>query len=138
MLFLDFYDELLKSGSFCERLGRLLLMSGKLESALKAMVLNSNIKVKYNIYRPTLGQLVSTIKTHKLLTDELNESLLFILDRRNYLTHNLYPLFNEEIEVSLLPRENLSPEDAEYYFTNCVEDLLSYIEFAIDCIDKHK
>lgn len=133
---LEFYDELLKSERFCENLGRLLLMSGKLESALKSIVLTSSIKVRYNLGRAMLGQLVGSCKEHELVTDELNEVLAFILLRRNYLTHNLYPLFNDEIENSLLPKDNLHSGDAEYYFPKCVEDLIADVEFAIDYVSE--
>ncbi len=133
---LEFYDELLKSERFCESLGRLLLMSGKLESALKSMVLASSIKVGYNLRRAMLGQLVGSCKKHELVTDELSEVLAFILVRRNYLTHNLYPLFNDEIEYTLLPKDNLDSDDAEYYFPKCVEELIAHIEFAIDYINE--
>jgi len=64
--------------------------------------------------------------------------LSFILVRRNYLSHNLDPLFNEELEVSLLPRENLLPDDAVFYFLKCVGDLLSHIEFVLNYIEKRK
>ncbi len=124
---LEFYEELLKSECFCESLGRLILMSGKLESALKQVVLKENVQVEYKLDKAMLGQLVNTFKKYNLMAGELNEVLSFIKERRNYLTHNLYPLFNDEIDVSLLPKENLEPEDAEYYFPRCVEDLLSYV-----------
>lgn len=133
---LEFYDELLKSERFCESLGRLILMSGKLESALKSIVLTSSFKVKYNLRRAMLGQLVSSCKEHELVTNELSEILEFILVRRNYLTHNLYPLFNDEIEYTLLPKDNLHSDDAEYYFPKCVEELIAHIEYAIDYINK--
>ena len=133
---LEFYDELLKSERFCESLGRLLLMSGKLESALKSIVLANSIKVGYNLKRAMLGQLIRSCKEHELVTDELNEVLEFILVRRNYLTHNLYPLFNDEIEYTLLPKDNLDSDDAEYYFPKCVEDLIAHIEFAIDYMNE--
>lgn len=133
---LDFYEELLKSERFCESLGRLILMSGKLESALKSVVLTANIQVKYDLERAMLGQLASTCKSSELVTDELSEILSFIIVRRNYLTHKLYPHFNDEIDISLLPTINLEPDDAEYSFPRYVEDLLSYIEFAIDYLNE--
>ncbi|OXX63334.1 hypothetical protein [Vibrio sp. V15_P4S5T153] len=133
---LEFYDELLKSERFCESLGRLILMSGQLESVLKSIVLTSSLKVRYNLSRAMLGQLVGSCKEHELVTDELREILEFILVRRNYLTHNLYPLFNDEIEYTLLPKDNLHPDDAEYYFPKCVEELIAHIEYAIDYINK--
>jgi hypothetical protein len=135
---LEFYDELLKSERFCESLGRLLLLSGKLESALKSVIQENSICVKYKFERATLGQLVGTFKDNGLATNELGEVLSFILVRRNYLTHNLYPLFNEELEVSLLPRENLLPDDAVFYFPKCVDDLLFHIEFVLNYIEKRK
>lgn len=133
---LEFYDELLKNGCFCESLGRLILISGKLESALKQVVLKESVQVKYTLDKATLGQLINTFKKYNLMAGELNEVLSFIVERRNYLTHNLYPIFNDEIDVSLLPKEKLEPEDAKYYFPRCVEDLLSYVKYSIDYINE--
>ncbi|MBW8191944.1 hypothetical protein K0504_12935 [Neiella marina] len=125
---LDFYEELLNNKRFCESLGRLLLLSGKLESALKKLLDENGVKIRT---RATLGELVGACQKNGLTNLDLDDLFTFIVTRRNYLTHNLYPLFNEEIEVTLLPREDLCPDDADYYFPKCVNDLISYIEFTI-------
>jgi hypothetical protein len=131
MIPVDFYTELLQSNKFCESLGRLLLLSGKLESILKEIITSAKLTKNYTLERFTLGALIKICQENNLVSNEINDALSFALSRRNYLTHNLYPLFNEEVGISLLPRENLSPEDAGGYFTRCVNDLISDIEFII-------
>lgn len=129
---IDFYVELLKSSRFCESLGRLLLLSGKLESALKNHIVQHRTNVDFNLSKATLGQLKGFCEKENILSMDLINPLQHILLRRNYLTHNLYSLFNDEIEVTLLPKEKLEPEDANHYFPQCVEDLISDIEFCIE------
>lgn len=133
---MSFYDELLKSDNFCQKLGQLILTSGRLESILKGVV-NEAYSAK-NLTFATLGKLISTCKTDKLLDDEILEVLDFIKVRRNYLTHSLFPLFNEEIDVTLLPRDNLVSEDAEFYFSNCVAELIENMNFVQQLITKEK
>jgi hypothetical protein len=126
---MDFYDELLKSDKFCTVLGRLILTSGKLESILKIIVKKVERPEKLKV--ATLGKLIGMCEKHQLIDDCLMEVLGFITTRRNYLTHSLFPLFNGEIEETLLPKENLEPEDADFHFSKCVEDLISDMEFVI-------
>jgi len=136
MLPTHFYTDLLQSNKFCESLGRLLLLSGKLESIFRGIITSANLTKKYDLEKCTLGNLIKISQENNLIPNEINGELSFTLRRRNYLTHNLYPLFNEEIDVSLLPRDNLYPEDADGYFTNCVHDLISDIEFIINHLNE--
>jgi hypothetical protein len=80
----------------------------------------------------TLGTLIVMCKKHQIIDNGLMEVLGFIKTRRNYLTHSLFPLFNGEIEETLLPKENLEPEDADFHYSKCVEDLIGNMEFVID------
>lgn len=128
---IDFYNKLLESNKFCESLGRLLLLSGKLESILKEIILSSDLDKKTSIKRATFGYLVKLCTDNNLIHKDLHSPFSFVVDRRNYLTHNLYPLFNEEIDISYLPRENLSIDDADGYFSRCVTDLISDVNFLI-------
>lgn len=129
---MDFYNELVANEKFCKNLGKLILTSGKLESILKEIT-QANNKSK-NLEYATLGKLVSLCKSNQLIEDDMLEVLDFIKTRRNYLTHSLFPLFNEEVDVTLLPRDNLEPEDAEYYFSNCVSELIENMNFVIDTL----
>lgn len=129
---IEFYDELLKSSRFCESLGRLLLLSGKLESALKNHIFRHKTNVDFNLSKATLGQLKWFCEKENILPNGLSETLNYITDRRNYLTHNLYSLFNDDMDVTLLPRDSLEPEDAYRYYPQCVEDLISDMEFCLN------
>ncbi|MBY6199712.1 hypothetical protein [Vibrio hangzhouensis] len=133
---LEFYEELLKSSRFCENLGRAVLLSGSLESKVKAIILENGVKQPNQLAKCTLGQLIKICHAHNLIDDGLHEVLTFILERRNYLTHNLYPLFNLEVDVTYLPRDNLCADDADYYFATCVEELCQNIEIAVDHINR--
>jgi hypothetical protein len=110
----------------------LILTSGKLESILK--VITQTHTKSQNLEYATLGKLVGLCKSNKLIEGDILEVLDFIKTRRNYLTHSLFPLFNEEVDVTLLPRDNLVPEDAEFYFSNCVSELIENMNFAIDTL----
>lgn len=129
---MDFYNELICSEKFCTNLGKLILTSGKLESILKRVVKAHNNS--QNLEYATLGKLVSLCKNSSLIDDGMLEALDFIKTRRNYLTHSLFPLFNEEVDVTLLPRDNLEPEDEEYYFSSCVSELIENMNFAIETL----
>jgi hypothetical protein len=129
---MDFYNELIESEKFCKNLGKLILTSGKLESILKEITQAHN--KSQNLEYATLGKLVSLCKSNQLIDDGVLEALDFIKTRRNYLTHSLFPLFNEEVDITLLPRDNLEPEDAEYYFSKCVSELIEDMNFVIDTL----
>ncbi|EHR0760792.1 hypothetical protein KUH14_004607 [Vibrio parahaemolyticus] len=120
----EFYNHLIDSDAFCLHLGRSTLMVSKLESCLKEIVVAAEIKIRN---KPTLGELVGACKDHKLVGDDVLYLLAFILERRNYVVHNLYPLFDGKIEPTLLPNSNLIPEDAEYLFAKCIRELLEEV-----------
>ncbi len=133
---LDFYELLLESPEFCHKLGKLTLLAGKLESELKALILKNGINK--NLRVATLGKLKSICKDNNLVDESTLEDLEFIHERRNYLTHRLFPLFNDEIDITLLPRDDLNDMDAEMYFPNCVDTLISYVENTIEQLSRIK
>ena len=130
----NFYDYLLKSEKFCQKLGLLILLSGKLESTIKTSILEYD--VTNDLSSATLVQLCSICKNDQILDDEILEVLDFIKVRLDYFTHRLFPLCNGEIEETILPKENLEPEDAEHYFTECVEILISHVQLVLDDMDQ--
>ena len=125
----DFYELLIQNSKFCEKLGRLTLMANKLESVLKLLIKGSEINIKSD--KATLGILKKICEDNKLIDDGVIEDLIFIHTRRNYLIHRLFPLFNGEIDETLLPKDNLSELDAEYYFPECVEILIDRIQYVL-------
>ncbi|MDW2094521.1 hypothetical protein R8O05_23490 [Vibrio sp. 1865] len=119
----EFYEHLIESDEFCLYLGRLTLLVSKLESRLKEIIIASEVKVRIKLDKPTLGPLIGCCKEHQLVNKDIVFLLGYILERRNYVVHNLYPLFDGKIEPTLLPNDNLVSEDAEYLFAKCVREL---------------
>ncbi|ELA7017101.1 hypothetical protein ACEV75_23715 [Vibrio parahaemolyticus] len=119
----EFYDHLIESDEFCLYLGRITLLVSKLESKLKEAIVAAEVKTNFKLHKPTLGPLIGCCKEHQLVSKDVAMLLDYILERRNYVIHNLYPLFDGKIEPTLLPNENLEPEDAEYLFAKCVREL---------------
>jgi hypothetical protein len=131
-----FYEQLIENATFCEKLGRLTLMANKLESALKSLIYKTGSTK--NLKKATLGVLKQICEDNKLIDDGVIEDLTFIHARRNYLIHTLFPLFNGEVDETLLPRENLSELDAEHYFPECVEILIDRIQCVLSDLSMPK
>ncbi|MHA2938166.1 hypothetical protein ACXJY6_07690 [Vibrio sp. RC27] len=132
----SFYEQLIQNPTFCEKLGRLTLMANQLESVLKSLIKSAGITKKLD--KATLGVLKQICEDNEIIDDGVIEDLIFIHTRRNYLIHNLFPLFNEEIDVTLLPRDNLSELDAEHYFPECVEILIDRIQYVLSDLSVQK
>ncbi|WP_375320591.1 hypothetical protein [Aliivibrio logei] len=124
----NFYDHLIESDEFCLYLGRLTLLVSKLESSLKEIIISSGVKVNFKLDKPTLGPLIGGCKEHDLVNVDVAYLLDYILERRNYLIHNLFPLFEGKLKPSLLPNEDLVPEDAEYLFAKCARELTEEVQ----------
>ncbi len=130
-----FYECLIESDEFCLYLGRLTLLVSKLESRLKELIIASEVKVKFNLDKPTLGPLIGCCKEHQLVNEDVAYSLGYILERRNYVVHNLHPLFDGKIEQTLLPNDNLVSEDAEYLFAKCVRELSEDVRDTLEMLN---
>lgn len=103
-----FFEHLYSDDEFCAALGRVALATGELESALKDH-LERSAQAKAD-EKATLGQLISVLEKHELLNPNHEIHLRTLADQRNYLIHNLFPLFAGKIEETLLAR-NVVPED---------------------------
>lgn len=110
---LEFYNLLNQSEEFTSELGKVTLASGRLEAEF-ILYLSKN-KVKGNYKKATLGTLIRIANENKLLSD--NESLIFeqILKQRNYITHNIYALFSDLINETIMEKENLLDSDVILY-----------------------
>lgn len=125
---IEFYELLYSSEEFCKELGKVALAAGKLESQLIRYFEKREITEISK--RATLGKLIASAKKHKLLTDLLDalETLCF---QRNYLTHNIYALFSELVEETVLQRTNLLDSDVVSFTERAWElqsDLLKLAE----------
>ncbi len=98
----DFYNLLFESDSFTSELGKVSLAAGKLEAELIIFLKNNN--VSENVEKATLGKLIKICKDKKLSDKNLIAWLEIVLKQRNYLTHNIYALFINLIEETLLPK----------------------------------
>lgn len=90
-----------------------MLSASKLETLLKKFLRLHGEDIPEK--RATLGNLITHLKKHNLLTNngELHFGQANI--QRNYLIHNLYGSFTNEIEKTLLPIEDLVEMDIELY-----------------------
>jgi hypothetical protein len=111
---LEFYKLLNQSEEFTSELGRVALASGRLEAELVCFLIENEIPGNYR--KATLGALIGIVKNTELLSR--NEISVFerISKRRNYLTHNIYALFAEQIDETLLEREGLLDSDVLLYY----------------------
>jgi hypothetical protein len=109
---IEFYDLLYEDDDFCKELGRSVLAAGKLEVALIRYIDNQDITA--NTKKATLGKLICLAKKHELLT-KMVPALETIRDQRNYFTHNIYALFSDLIEETLIPKFNLLDSDIDIF-----------------------
>lgn len=109
----DFYNLLFECKEFNIELGKVALSSGRLESEIILFLKRNKIE-KFKI-NTTLGRLINIGKENKLFDRNLIISLEMVCKQRNYLTHNIYSLFVELIDETILEKENLLDTDVHSY-----------------------
>lgn len=135
----EFYNLLSKDDNFCRALGRVMLVASQLEILLKQYLRLHGKEIKEK--RATLGNLVKRLKEDGHLTWNGEVHLGQASMQRNYLIHNLYGSFVNEIENELLPVEKLVAEDVEVYTEKAaqtVENFESYVKLVESAIRQHK
>ena len=110
---LDFFNLLYQSKEFTSEFGQMILASAKLEAELILLLKKSNSKGI--IKKHSLGKLIHIAYNNQLLSDNEFEIFKLLKNQRNYMTHNIYALFNYSTEESILARENLLESDVLYY-----------------------
>ncbi len=110
---IKFYNLLMESDEFTSELGKVTLASGKLEAELILLFNRNGINGNYK--KATLGTLVRIGEDNKLFDENMAISLKQILKQRNHLTHNIYALFTNLIDETILERENLLDTDVHLY-----------------------
>ncbi len=110
---LDFYNLLHNSEEFTSELGKVALASGKLEAELILFLTRNEIKGNYK--NSTLGKLIRVAAENNLFTKNEKIALEMISKQRNYITHNIYVLFIDLIEETILEKENLLDSDVHLY-----------------------
>jgi len=134
---LDFYSLLRENDEFCKELGRAVLASGRLESALKCYINREQLNPK--IKKFTLGQLIDFAEKHKMLSGMVC-SLEILRDQRNYMTHNIHALFSGLIVETILGRTNLLDSDVHVFTERAwqlTKNLDGLAEILEDCMKDH-
>jgi hypothetical protein len=130
----EFFNFLFESDDFSAELGRVALAAGRLEAEMMLYLIRNG--VKENISRLTLGQLIKIGEKNKLLDKNLTNALEHICMQRNYLTHNIYALFVELIDETVLERSNLLDTDVLTYVDRAWQLRINLSDLA-NIISKH-
>ena len=133
----DFYNILFRDNDFCKNLGKVMLAASMLESNLRSFLKNRNVDKVGE--KATLGKLVLLLKKHKLLSKNGQIHFDDLTLKRNYLAHNLFDLFCNNLEETILPSEKLVGLDVEIFQENTnllIEDLLYFSEIVSDAKSK--
>ena len=109
----EFYNLLLESDDFTSELGKVTLASGRLEAELILLLKRNGLKENYT--KSTLGKLIKHCENNNLIEKNLKIALKQISEQRNYLTHNIYALFIDLIEETILEKRNLLDSDIHMY-----------------------
>lgn len=94
-----FFKELYENEEFCNKLGKIILLAGKLESLLIKLIENSSNSTNYNL---TMGKLIDKVENQELLPKNTIEVLKLLCEQRNHLTHNIFIILSDLIEDSKL------------------------------------
>ena len=128
---LDFFNLLYQSKEFTSEFGQMIIASAKLEAELILLLKKSNSKGIIKKY--SLGKLIHIAYNNQLLSDNEFETFKLLKNQRNYMTHNLYALFNYSIEESILARENLLDSDV-FYYTETAWEIKENLNNLVDII----
>ncbi len=104
----EFFELLYQHSEFCEAIGKVTLAASRFESDLREYLRRRGVTAKKNL---TLGPLIASLERHGMLSENGVQVLRGLKQQRNYLTHSLYDLFANRTDETLLPRDNLVPED---------------------------
>ena len=110
---IEFYNLLNQSEEFTSELGKVALASGRLEVEFILYLIENDVKGNYK--KAPLGTLIRIANENKLLSE--NENLIFkqISKQRNYITHNIYALFSDLIDETIMEKEKLLDSDVHLY-----------------------
>ena len=124
----EFFNFLFESEEFCSELGKVSLAAGRLEAEMILYLIRNG--VKEDIRRLTLGKLIKIGKKNNLLEKKLTIALEEICMQRNYLTHNIYALFIDLIDETILERSNLLDSDVLTYVERAWQLRINLIDLA--------
>jgi hypothetical protein len=110
---IKFYNLLVESKEFTSELGKVALASGRLEAELILFLKRNGITG--NFKKATLGSLIAIAEKNDLLDKNMIIALRQISEQRNYLAHNIYALFTDLIDETVLEKNNLLDSDVHLY-----------------------
>jgi len=110
---IEFYNLLNQSEEFTSELGKVALASGRLEVEFILYLTKNNVKGNYK--KATLGTLIRIANENKLLSEKENLIFKQISKQRNYITHNIYSLFSNLIDETIMEKEKLLDSDVHLY-----------------------
>ena len=110
---IEFYELLEKSEEFTSELGKVTLASGKLEAELINLLEHNNVQGNYK--KATLGTLINRAHKSQLIDKNLEMALRMVSTQRNYITHNIYALFIDQIDETILEKNDLLDSDVHLY-----------------------
>lgn len=110
---LEFYNLLFDSPDFNIELGKVTLAAGRIEAELILFFKRNGVTERLD--QLTLGTLIKVGKRHNLFDKNLVIVLEELCRQRNYLTHNIYALFIDLVDESILEKHNLIDTDVITY-----------------------
>ncbi len=110
---IEFYKLLFESNEFTSELGKVTLASGKLEAELIKFLKKRGIEK--DLDKATLGSLIRIAEKEKILNNNQIQVFEEIKKQRNYITHNIYALFSDLKEETILEKKNLLDSDVQLY-----------------------
>lgn len=97
-----FFNNLYKDEEFCKQLGKVILVTSKLELQLIKLIENANSSQQGKHFNSTIGGLIGHIKKENLLPENLIEILKQLAEQRNYLTHNICLIMSADVDDNIL------------------------------------
>jgi hypothetical protein len=136
---IEFYNLLFESDRFTAELGKVTLAAGKLEAVLILFLKNNGLTE--NLQKATLGGLITKVNKQNILEKKLIYGLEMVCEQRNYLTHNIYALFIDLLDETILEKNNLIDSDVILYIERAwqlAENLNHYAELINEKISVNK
>ena len=112
-----FYNILFTNDEFCMELGRVILVTGKLESLIKKFLNENNENTKF--IESTLGGLIFKLKKYDSLKNVV-PALSMLKDQRNTLIHEIHSYFSGLIEHTLIDDDNLIDSDVSLFIERAI------------------
>jgi len=112
-----FYNILFTNDEFCMELGRVILVTGKLESLIKKFLNKNNENTKF--IESTLGGLIFKLKKYDSLKNVV-PALSMLKDQRNTLIHEIHSYFSGLIEHTLIDDDNLIDSDVSLFIERAI------------------